>query len=119
MNAEQASKNPMREPIRQYCGEGCHCERNQAGTYAGTNDARSRSRRGSGDGMSAQENNETREAPIGGDGYLQPDAREGRSGPAGVAERLVVPLKPGNSGGGKEPRLKVSAGSDKEQEIGS
>jgi hypothetical protein len=27
----------------------------------------------------------------------QPDAREGQAGRAGVAERLVVPLKPGNS----------------------
>ncbi len=33
----------------------------------------------------------------------QPDAREGQAGLPGVAERLVVPLKPGNSGGGKGP----------------
>ena len=101
----------MREPIRQYRGEGCHRECNQAGTYSGMNDTRSRSRRGSGDGMSAQENNETREAPVGGGqgsrtGVLQPDAREGRSGPAGVAERSVVPMKPDNAGGGKRPQLK-------------
>src|SRR5205807_3182523 len=37
---------------------------------------------------------------------------------AGVTERLVVPLKPGNAGGGKEPQLKVSAGRDEEPEIG-
>jgi hypothetical protein len=29
-----------------------------------------------------------------------------------MAERLVVPTKPGNSGGGKEPQLKADAGSD-------
>ena len=33
----------------------------------------------------------------------QPDAREGLAGPFGVAERPVVPVKPGNAGGGKGP----------------
>ena len=33
----------------------------------------------------------------------QPDAREGQAGPCGVADRLVVPLKPSNAGGGKGP----------------
>src|SRR6516225_1252837 len=31
----------------------------------------------------------------------QPDARKGQAGRAGVAERSVVPMKPGNAGGGK------------------
>ena len=34
---------------------------------------------------------------------LQPDAREGQAGPGRVAERPVVPTKPGNAGGGKGP----------------
>jgi hypothetical protein len=38
---------------------------------------------------------------------LPPDAREGQAGPGGVADRLVVPTKPGNSGGGKEPEFKT------------
>jgi hypothetical protein len=33
----------------------------------------------------------------------QPDAREGQPGRCRVAERLVVPGKPGNAGGGKWP----------------
>ena len=37
----------------------------------------------------------------------QPDAREGQAGPPGVAVRLVVPRKPGNSGGGKGPPFKA------------
>ena len=74
----------MREPIQQYCGEGCHRECNQAGMYAGTNDTHARSRRGSGDGMSAQENNETREAPIGGD--------------MGVSNRMPARDDPGRAG---------------------
>ncbi len=40
---------------------------------------------------------------------LQPDAREGQAGPRRVAERLVVPMKPGNAGGGKEPQFKDNA----------
>src|SRR5215468_2944016 len=39
----------------------------------------------------------------------QPDAREGQAGRTGVAERPVVPLKPGNAGGGKGPQFKTDA----------
>jgi hypothetical protein len=38
----------------------------------------------------------------------QPDPREGHAGRAGVAE-IVVPLKPGNAGGGKGPQFKIDA----------
>ena len=38
-----------------------------------------------------------------------PDAREGQVGCLGVAERFAVPLKPGNSGGGKGPQFKTDA----------
>ena len=37
-------------------------------------------------------------------GNDQPDAREGQAGRSGVAERFVVPLKPGNAGGGNARR---------------
>jgi hypothetical protein len=33
----------------------------------------------------------------------QPDSREGQTGPVRVAERPVVVMKPGNSGGAKGP----------------
>ena len=36
----------------------------------------------------------------------QPAAREGQAVPLGVAERPVVPEKPGNAGGGKGPWFK-------------
>src|SRR5271168_5120849 len=39
----------------------------------------------------------------------QPDAREGQAGRCGVAERLVVPMKPGNAGRGKGPQFKTDA----------
>src|SRR5688500_1050499 len=40
-------------------------------------------------------------------------------GPPGVTERLVVPMKPANPGGGKEPWLKANARSDEgPREIG-
>lgn len=39
----------------------------------------------------------------------QPAAREGEAGLWGMAERSVVPKKPGNAGGGKGPQFKVNA----------
>jgi hypothetical protein len=56
----------------------------------------------------------TREAPaviaIG-----QLAARERQAGPFGVAERLVVPMKPGSAGGGKRPQLKANVIRDEGQ----
>jgi hypothetical protein len=37
----------------------------------------------------------------------QRDAREGQARPTGVADRLVVPMKPVNAGGGKGPEFKT------------
>ena len=48
----------------------------------------------------------------------QPDAREGQAGPAGVAERSVVPSKPGNAGGGKGPQFQLNALRAESREIG-
>src|SRR5271154_3096345 len=42
----------------------------------------------------------------------------GQAGPYGVAERSVVPTKPGNAGGGKGPWFKVNARSGESREIG-
>ena len=39
----------------------------------------------------------------------QLEAREGQAGRPGVAERFVVPWKPGNAGGGKGPQFKTDA----------
>src|SRR5436305_6272764 len=39
----------------------------------------------------------------------QPNAREGQAGRLVDAERFVVPLKPGNAGGGKGPQFKTNA----------
>ena len=43
-----------------------------------------------------------REAPVVAEVH-QPATCEGQAGPTGVAERPVVPMKPGNAGGGKGP----------------
>ena len=48
----------------------------------------------------------------------QPDAREGQAGRTGVAERLVVPRKLGNAGGGKGPQFKTDARRGEDPEIG-
>jgi hypothetical protein len=42
-------------------------------------------------------------------------ARERKAGLTGMAERLVVLTKPGNSGGGKGPQLKADARSERQK----
>src|SRR6266508_1807830 len=66
-------------------------------------------RRGSGDSMYTRKAYATREAPRRGRNDDQPEAREGQAGRPGVAERFVVPRKPGNAGGGKGPQFKTNA----------
>ena len=48
----------------------------------------------------------------------QPDAGDGQAGRNGVAERFVVPGKPGNAGGGKGPQFRTDVESGKGLEIG-
>ena len=48
----------------------------------------------------------------------QLEIREGQAGPSGVAERPVVPMKPGNAGGGKGPWFKETQEEAKDEEIG-
>jgi hypothetical protein len=54
----------------------------------------------------------TREAPAVIINKDQLAARERQAGPCGVAERLAVLKRPGNSGGGKGPQLKTDARSN-------
>jgi hypothetical protein len=56
----------------------------------------------------------TREAPAVIAVLDQLATRERQAGPFGVAERPVVPMKPGNSGEGKGPQLKTNARSNEE-----
>ena len=49
----------------------------------------------------------------------QPEAGDGQKGRYGVAERPVLPRKPGNAGGGKGPQFKMGVGSGDVQEIGA
>jgi len=51
----------------------------------------------------------TREAPAVIAVLGQPAPRERQVGPYEVAERSVLPMKPGNSSGGKGPQLKTDA----------
>jgi len=51
-------------------------------------------------------------SPSGDRGMDQLAAHKRKAGPTGMAERLVIPMKPGNSGRGKGPRLKADARSD-------
>ncbi len=51
-------------------------------------------------------------SPSGDRGVDQLAARERQAGLTGMAERLAVPKKPGDSGGGKGPQVKADARSD-------
>jgi hypothetical protein len=68
--------------------------------------------RGNGDGMQAEETRRNTGSPSGDCNVGQPATRERQAGPCGVAERLAVPMRPGNSGGGKGPQLKTDARSN-------
>jgi hypothetical protein len=68
------------------------------------------------DGMSAQGTIHNTGNPSGDRGMDQLATRERQAGPTGMAERLEVPMKPGNSGRGKEPQLKGNATSNEGRE---
>jgi hypothetical protein len=68
--------------------------------------------RGIGDGMQAKGIRRNTGSPSGDCGSDQLATRERPAGLTGMAERLAVPTKPGNSGGGKGPQLKADARSD-------
>jgi len=107
VNAEQASKSAMQEPTRRHFGEGRSWWKSTSElTFikpAGVVATAYRQR-----GPDA-----TREAPAVIAVSDQPATRERQAGPYGVAERLVVPMKPGNADGGKGPQLKGKARSNK------
>ena len=74
--------------------------------------------RGSGDSTYTTRADATRETPSRGLGReLKPDTREGQAGRGGESEGLVVPVKPGNAGGGKGPLFKPNAGRGEGGEI--
>ena len=102
MNAEQASKLAMRKPTLLAMREGRSRWEVRATVpvvppgYVATACVYTGRRRNTG-------------SPSQWSGELQRDAREGQARPRRVTERLVVPLKPGNAGGGKGPQFKDNA----------
>jgi hypothetical protein len=68
--------------------------------------------RGIGDGMQAKGTMRNTGSPSGDRRMDQLADRERKAGLTGMTERLVVPTKPGNSGGGKGPQLKADVRSD-------
>src|ERR1700720_4146154 len=48
----------------------------------------------------------------------QLEAREGQAGRRGESERFIVPMMPGNAGGGTGPQFKTNAIRSEDQEIG-
>jgi hypothetical protein len=72
--------------------------------------------RGIGDGMQAQGTNHNTGSSSGDRSVDQLATRERQAGLAGMAERLEVPMRPSNFGGGKGPQLKGNARSNEGQE---
>ena len=66
-------------------------------------------RRGIGGGMHGRGEWTQRGKPCRWRGTRQPTTREGQVGPARVAEKLVLPRRPGNAGGGKELQVEGMA----------
>ena len=96
MNAEQASKRLTQEPTRRVIGMAA-----ADGTVRANEDHQTC--RGNGDGKQAKLISSNTGSPSGDGRRDQPATRESQAGPCGVAERSVVPKKPGNAGGGKGP----------------
>jgi len=67
-----------------------------------------------GAGTQEEDSNATRETLPGDEAQSQPDAREGQAGSGRESERFIVPLKPGNAGGGKGPQFKTSVESGRQ-----
>ena len=101
VNAEQSSKRTMRRSTRQpYRGRLIRLDGNErsdtfrrcAGVVAAACTQEKRTKHGKPQGVVSDD---------------QPEAREGQAGCPGVAERFVVPRKPGTAGGGKGPQFKT------------
>ena len=78
-----------------------------------------RFRRGSGDGMCERGVVCNTGSPLGrlASGAGRRWCCEARNRPPGVAERVVVPMKPGNAGGGKDPWSGNGAGRSEREAI--
>ena len=101
VNAEQSLKRTMCRPTRQpfrgrliRVNERSSTPRRCAGVVAAACTQGKRTKHGKPQGVVSDD---------------QPEAREGQAGRPGVVERFVVPLKPGNAGGGKGPQFKTDA----------
>ena len=92
--------------------------RGKAEAARGMSDQPFQSCRGIGDGMQTTGTRRNTGSPSGGRVRDQPKSRERQAGPFGVSGRFIVPMKPGNSGRGKEPQLEVNARSDEDGGIG-
>src|SRR5438445_11415376 len=103
----------MSRPRNNNCGSRPDC---YTGKAAGDGERRANklhsTYRGNGDGMQAWETRRNTGSPSGDQGIGQLATRERQAGPRGVAERLVVPRKPGNSERGKGPQLKTDVRSN-------
>ena len=74
--------------------------------------------RGSGGSMYMRESVRNTGSPTAWPGMANRRPARDKAGRRGVAERFVVPMKPGNAGGGKGPQFKTDARRGEGQEIG-
>ena len=108
MNAEQASKRVMRKPTWLRFREGRNRSNKMSEAFGWSAGVMA---------MACMQEEIWRNTGSPSGGSTQPEAREGQAGPCGVTDRLAVPLKPGNAGGGKGPEFKVKVQRAESQEI--
>jgi hypothetical protein len=110
VNAEQAPKVPNvgADPLRQWGRPPTLASRSPAGIRRPTSDPTQRSHRGIWRRHADTRGSSQHGKPqVVAERIGQPDAREGQAGPPGVADRFVVPRKPGNAGRGKGPEFQI------------
>ena len=108
VNAEQASKRLMRRPTRRDFGEGC--QRPETPPKIVANEPKPDASAGVGAAACVQEERRSNPGSPVGDAHASTGNPRGPAGAGRVAERLGVPRKPGNAGGGKGPQFERDGG---------
>ena len=110
VNAEQASKSSTRRPTRRNYGEGC--QRPETPPKPVANDTKPVASAGVVAAACVPEEHRSNPGSPVDDAHASTGNPRGPAGADRVAERFVVPRKPGNADGGKEPQVERNVGKE-------